>query len=275
MTAAPTSHHERTLVYFRREAPYWRQVYGQAGLEGVVYRARMERALAWADDLRLAPGAAVLEVGCGAGLATVELARRGFAVECTDSVSEMVGMASRVVAEAGLRDAVSFRLADAHDLPHASGSFELVLALGVLPWLHAPQHALRELARIVAPGGHVIVSADNRQRLNAALDPVEQPLLAPVRSARHTVERRLGRPPPAVSERRDRPAQVDRWLRAAGFEVERRTTVGFGPFTFLWRVPFSESTGLRLHSALDRLAARRLPRLRRHGWHYLVLARRV
>jgi hypothetical protein len=71
------------------------------------------------------------------------------------------------------------------------------------------------------------------------------------------------------------PRRVDRWLLAAGLEPERRTTVGFGPFTIFWRSAFSDHTSVRIDRGLDQLAERRVPRLRRYGWHYLVSARKV
>ncbi len=124
---------------------------------------------------------------CGAGLATLELARRGYAVHSTDSSTDVVALTSRRIAEAGLGDVVTVSFADVHDLPHDAGSFDLVLALGVLPWLHSPQRALGQLARVLAPGGHAILSADNRLRLNGIVEPAESPL-SPRRSTRGAPE---------------------------------------------------------------------------------------
>src|SRR3954467_8941380 len=92
---------------FGQTADYWRDVYEHEGLQGLVYRERMQAALAWVDELGLPQGSRVLEVGSGAGLATVELARRGFPVEATDSSADMAAATSRRVEEAGLRDSVS------------------------------------------------------------------------------------------------------------------------------------------------------------------------
>jgi 2-polyprenyl-6-hydroxyphenyl methylase / 3-demethylubiquinone-9 3-methyltransferase len=266
---------DRTDAYFSLASAYWRDIYAEQGLEGLVYRERMQAALTWIDALHLKPGAKVLEVGCGAGLATMELALRGFAMHGTDSSAGMVALAECLVAEAGLGDDVSIYPADVHQLPHRDGSFELVLALGVLPWVHAPQRALEQVGRVLVPGGHAIVTADNRLRLNALVEPAENPLLVPAKYARRALRRARGRRRADVGTRLHTPARVDRWLAAAGLEAERRTTLGFGPFTFVWRPILPDRLGLRLHRGLDRLAAGPVPRLRRHGWHYLVSARRV
>ena len=109
-----------TDAYFGERSAYWDEIYSQHEFLGLVYRKRMQVALAWIDALALDPGAKVLEVGCGAGFATLELARRGYAVLSTDSSADMVALASQRIAEAGLDVAVS--VSDVHDLPYAAGA---------------------------------------------------------------------------------------------------------------------------------------------------------
>jgi SAM-dependent methyltransferase len=264
----------RTDAYFGDTTAYWHDVYLQGDLQGLVYRERMQTVLTWVDELFLSPGARVLEVGSGAGLATVELARRGFAVESSDSSADMVALASRKVAEAGLGDRVALHVADIHALPHETGSFDLVVALGVLPWLHSPDAAIRELARVLAPGGHAIVTADNRLRLNLLVEPRESPVLAPLKLLRQALRRRRSPGPPGPVSYLHTPLRVNRMLGDAGLVPERRATVGFGPFTFLGRGVLGDRAGWRLHRALQRLAARRFPGLAWAGWHYVVSARR-
>lgn len=54
------------------------------------------------EELRLQPGAAVLDVGCGTGRHTIELARRGFAVTGVDLSEGMLAEARRTAGQAGL-----------------------------------------------------------------------------------------------------------------------------------------------------------------------------
>jgi SAM-dependent methyltransferase len=263
-----------TDAYFSGVADYWGEVYAHDGLQGLVYRERLETVLAWVDALRLPSGAEVLEVGCGAGVATVALARRGLAVESTDSSPDMVARTADRVAAAGLAGAVRLGAADAHDLPHAGGRFALVLAVGVLPWLHSPERAISELARVLAPGGHAIVTADNRWRLNALVEPVQSPLVGPLRLLWHVVRPRRPRSP-AATARMHSPRRLDRMLRGARLAPSRRITLGYGPFTFLGRAILPDGPGLRLHLRLKRLATRRVLGLEWTGWHYVVCAKRA
>lgn len=262
--------------FFDGAAGYWNDVYGYADLQGHVYRRRMEVALGWIDELGLAPGASVLEVGCGAGLMSIELGRRGLAVTGVDSSPEMVALLERRATDADVGADVRARQADVHRLPFATGEFQLVVGLGVLPWLHEPGGAVREMARVLAPGGSAILTADNRARLNLLVEPRESPLLDPARVVYRAVKRRVRRrrrPDGGATAYRHLPREIDRMLIAADLRPVRRTTVGFGPFMFMGRQLLPDKAGRGTHDRLER-ASRRRPSLRRTGWHYVVEARK-
>lgn len=254
--------------HFDSSAAYWNDVYGGDDLQGLIYRRRMEEAAAWVRDLGPQPGTAALDVGCGAGLMTAELAGAGYDVTGIDSSASMVQTARRALAEHGLGDRVTLTRADVHQLPFEADQFALVVALGVLPWLHDPASAVTELARVLAPGGTLILTADNRRRLNRLVELRENPLLGPLRPISRTVRSRGGRSYGAPSYRHT-PHEVDAMLSNAGIAVVRRATVGYGPFTLLGRRLLPDAVGRSLHERLA-VSTRRHPRLRGVGWHYLV-----
>src|SRR5262249_31443831 len=155
---------------------------------------------------------------------------------------------------------------DVQSLAVPDGSYAAGIALGVVPWLHAPDRALREIARVLRHGAIAILTADNRARLNFVLDPRHNPLLL------HPVKRRLeralpplGRRPLGVLPDLHYPAELDRLVRAAGLEKQRSRTVGFGPFTFLGLRLLSEAGDVRLHHRLQHLADRGVPLVRSAG----------
>lgn len=263
--------------YFRSSAGYWRRIYHDEALLPVIYRDRHEAALRWVDEAGLPAGAQVLEVGCGAGLMTVALARRGYAVQAIDSTQEMVDMARREAEAAGVAARVAACPGDVHQLRFPSGCFDLVVALGVIPWLHSPARAAAEMARVLKPGGCLIVTADNRARLNRLLDPRTSPLLAPFRLGLKHLLRLAGlrrRQPGELDPKLHYAGQVDRLIAAAGLRKVSSRTVGFGPFTLLNGRLLSESAGIRLHRRLQALADRGAPMVRSTGSHYLLLARK-
>lgn len=255
--------------FFDGWADYWSAVYTQRDLPGLIYRRRMQTVAAWTRELGLASGAAALDVGCGAGQMTAELARAGFSPTGTDSSPGMVRSATQLVAEQGLAARVAVRQADVHRLPFGDGEFALVVALGLLPWLHDPSAAVTELARVLAPGGWIIVTADNRRRLNRLVEPRENPLLSPLRPVKRTLWREPRDGTEDAPAYRHLPGEVDEMLARAGIAVARRATVGYGPFTVMGRPLLPDGVATRLHEGLERAAVDR-PRLRGGGWHYVV-----
>lgn len=258
--------------FFDADAANWDAYYERRDVFSVVHQLRRSLALAWVDDLGLAAGARVLEVGCGTGLFAIALAERGFQVTAADSATNMLARAEANVADAGLRGVVTLLRADAERLPVPSESFDLVVALGLLPWVFAPRDAVAEMVRALVPGGHLMVNCDNRHRLTALLDPRHTPVLAGVRSA----ARRLpGRAKPAekgVRAVRHLPAEFDRLLAEVGAPVERSRTFGFGPFTLMGREVLPAWVGVSLHRGLQHLADVGLPGIRATGAQYLVRA---
>jgi len=263
--------------YFRQVSSYWEDVYADAGVEGLIYQERLRRALGWITALGLPAGARALELGCGAGSMTVAMAPRlGLRVHATDTVDAMLDRARKAVIDAGQADRVTFGLADAHALDLESGAFHLVVAVGVIPWLHSPSEAVAEMGRVLAPGGRLLVTSDNRLRLTYALDPRLNRGLRPLRRA---VKRSIGSSgnltnfaAGAIDPALFRPATIRRFLLDAGLNVEREETLGFGPLTFLGREVLPGTRGKRMHTRLQALADRRVPGLRWMGSHHLVLA---
>jgi ubiquinone/menaquinone biosynthesis C-methylase UbiE len=259
--------------FFDAVAGYWTDVYGRTGLDGLIYRERMHTAARWIDELGLQRGARVLELGCGAGLLAAQLGRRGFRVTAADSSQEMVRLASEQARTLGVDGTVQVVQADVQRLPFADQEFELVVALGLLPWLRDLAGALSEIRRVLVPGGWAVLTADNRARLNFLLEPRESPMLAPLKVPFRIYKRAAGHPSDGAQSYLHLPGSIDRLLAGAGLRAVRRTTIGYGPFTFLGRPVLGDPAAQRLHATLQRLSRETVAGLRRHGWHYLVAAR--
>jgi ubiquinone/menaquinone biosynthesis C-methylase UbiE len=261
--------------YFASTAAYWRTVYSDDKLLPHIYRDRYKTALGWIQGLDLHPGARILEVGCGAGLITVALARNGYTVDALDSTMAMLQLTRNDATRHGVLDHVRIHAADVHALPFKAHTFDLVVAIGVIPWLHSERLALQEMQRALKPGGYLLVTADNNARLNRILDPRSSPLSAPPRLAAKRFLQLCGlwSPTSAFQPKRHYPREFNRIIGDCGFENVKSCTVGFGPFTFLGKTFLMDSIGVRLHRRLQTFASRRGSALLRWtGSHYLVLA---
>jgi ubiquinone/menaquinone biosynthesis C-methylase UbiE len=118
----------------------------------------------WSDDLLRAralarlipPGLRVADIGTGTGVLALELARAGLRVVAVDHSARMLDAArAKLGRDPGLE--IDLRLGDASSLPLADGEVDAAFAHMVLQYLASPVDALREMARVVAPGGSVVV----------------------------------------------------------------------------------------------------------------------
>ncbi len=263
-------------AHFQSHAAQWRDVYEEASVEGEIYRKRLAIVLKWVDQLAMPLGEQILEIGCGGGLSSVALAQRGYLVQAMDSVADMLNSTRESVARAGVSSSVLTSLGDAHSLAFPNNVFGLVLAIGVIPYLHSPKKALGEMARVLKPGGFLVVTAGNRWRIDHALDPWLCPALQPAKRVARKILRRSRRPPAEATRpplQLDSLREIERWLSSVGLAKVKATTVGFQPL-FRYRRFFGELTSIRLNGWLQWLADHNVPGIRSSGMDYIVLARK-
>jgi ubiquinone/menaquinone biosynthesis C-methylase UbiE len=145
-------------------------------------------------------GGRLLDVGCGTGATGGWLGTRGELVAVDFEVQALVSFAER-------HESIGLAVADATRLPLAADSFDVAICVTVLCHrsIRDPASVVRELARVVRPGGVVCLLEPGVRRLLRAHDRVT-----------HTA-RRFTR------------AELARHVTAAGLEVERST----GAYSFL------------------------------------------
>lgn len=109
------------------------------------------------DSAEPLPGT-VLDIGTGRGFTAIELARRGAGVTTVDVSEEMLKSAYLNAVDKGVAEKIEFHLMDGGDLPFEEGSFEVVTMINVLHHLENPDEVLPEIARVLMPGGRLVVS---------------------------------------------------------------------------------------------------------------------
>ena len=101
-------------------------------------------------------GLDVLDVACGTGRYAIPLAQAGARVTGIDLSEEMLDLARRKAAGSGL--SLDLRVADVRALPFPDGSFDLAICALALCHLPDLNLAAQELARVLRPGGRVVIS---------------------------------------------------------------------------------------------------------------------
>ena len=137
----------RSRSFFEAVGPEWdalRKVWNDDALRARALARVLPRDLVVAD------------VGTGTGTLALELAAAGMRVIAVDHSQAMLEAARRKLAEAGT-NGVELRHGEAEALPLADGEVDAAFAHLVLQYLPAPGRALAELARVVRPGGAVVV----------------------------------------------------------------------------------------------------------------------
>jgi ubiquinone/menaquinone biosynthesis C-methylase UbiE len=105
------------------------------------------------------PGETILEVGPGTGYYTLPVAQAlapNGTLHILDLQQEMLDHATRRARDAAIEN-VRPRQGDARQLPYADGAFDAAYLVAVLGEVPDQGAALRELARVLRPGGHLVV----------------------------------------------------------------------------------------------------------------------
>ena len=105
----------------------------------------------------------VLDAGCGGGILTESLARLGAIVTGIDPAQRSLGVARLHAIETGVADQITYMQTTAEEMVSAhENSFDVVVCLEILEHVPNYRSTINALARLVKPGGDVVISTINR-----------------------------------------------------------------------------------------------------------------
>ncbi len=134
------------LSAYRRWAPVYDRTFGRVASEGRHHSVEI---------INQSHGH-VLEVGVGTGLSLPDY-KAHLRVTGIDLSPEMLDIAQKRVSEEGLTNIDALHVMDAGELDFEDGSFDTVVAMYVMTVVPDPEKVMRELVRVCAPGGQVLL----------------------------------------------------------------------------------------------------------------------
>jgi 2-polyprenyl-3-methyl-5-hydroxy-6-metoxy-1,4-benzoquinol methylase len=139
--------------YDQRQAMHWKSY-----AEVEVYRKRADHIITLCTQLA-GKDEPVLDLGCGDGLFTHLAALKGLRMTGLDPEQTAIEQATQLCAKQNYpAEPPTFELGSGDGLSYEDGSFKLVYMLDVIEHLPNPVTILREAARVIQPGGHLLIT---------------------------------------------------------------------------------------------------------------------
>lgn len=263
------------IDYYRSKAAIYNERYtvkAKGDLLGVRHRALLDLLSQW----NLPAGARLVDLGCGPGVLTRDLAKLDYRGVGVDASPAMIEYSTRQAAAEEIGHAWRYQLADVEAIPFARASFDGAVCSGVIDYLSADDTMLSEVARVLKPGGRFLLCVTNRFGYTVSLSapmywvkqlPGARALASWLRSV--LVGGSQGAMEFNFLPRKHRPAEARAALARHGFEVQGDRYVHFS----LLPAPFCAMTS-KLNFGMDaRLNALDRTPLRGLGSCYIIDAR--
>ena len=176
--------------------------------------------LDWIDGLARLRGKSVVDIGCGGGILSESMARRGAQVLGIDLATKPLRVAQLHAMEAGV-EGLQYREVAAEALAaEMPGAFDVVTCMEMLEHVPEPASVIMACAKLVKPGGRVFFSTINRN---------PKSFLFAIVGAEHVLKLL----PKGTHEYAKfiRPSELAQWCRNAGLVVEQSRGMEYNPLT--------------------------------------------
>jgi SAM-dependent methyltransferase len=216
----------RAIKYYQKHAAIYNERYSVRAAGDLLW-SRHRALLELVDRWALPPGSRIVDLGCGPGLLTRDLARLGYAGVGVDTSAAMIRHCQDQAQAANLGASWSYQLGDVECVPLASGSFDAAICSGVIDYLPTDNRLLAEARRLLKPGGRFLLCITNKFGYTVSLStplywlkrlPGVNTFASWMRSL--VVGGREGAMRFDFRPRKHRPAQIRNSLRAHGFRLK-------------------------------------------------------
>ncbi len=197
--------------YFSLNPKEYADSYSKETAEGYSFRVRKDRVL---ELLGYGPGR-VLDIGCGPAVMTKEITDRGFTYDGIDISEVMIGEAKKKF------PAASFSVGAVENISAPNNAYDVIVAMGLVEYVTDDSAAIREMQRVLKPGGRLLVSLPNWWSPMRMWDRL---IIALLGSFIRRFRQKLGE---NIFHREYRPHAYMKTLEKEGFTIKNPTAYNF------------------------------------------------
>ncbi|AFT71250.1 3-demethylubiquinone-9 3-methyltransferase [Alloalcanivorax dieselolei B5] len=182
------------------------------------------------------PGKSVIDIGCGGGLLSEGMARRGATVTGIDMGEAPLAVARLHAEQSGVE--VEYLQTPAEDIAaERAGQYDVVTCLEMLEHVPDPSSVIRACAALVKPGGQVFFSTINRNPKSFLFAIVgAEYVLRLLPRGTHEYAKLI------------RPSELAGWSRDAGLDVRDTTGMTYNPVTQVYKLNRDVSVNYLMHA---------------------------
>jgi 2-polyprenyl-6-hydroxyphenyl methylase/3-demethylubiquinone-9 3-methyltransferase len=235
MNAAASNHDPAEIARFDDIAQRWWDPHGEFRPLHVLNPVRLD----YVDEKATLRGKRVLDVGCGGGILSEAMARRGAQVTGIDLASQTIEVAELHALESQLMIRYVREAAETH-AAHSAGAYDVVTCMEMLEHVPEPESVLRALHDLVRPGGDIFVSTLNRNLKSYLMAVIgAEYVLNMLPRGTHTYDRFI------------KPSELSRWARAAGLSVMDIAGLAYDPIQHTARRTADVAVNYMMHLRRD------------------------
>lgn len=168
------SRQDTVKEYFSTRSEYWNNLYNPSGSEDLFTRFELSKrkdiVFSLISEIPADHLSSALDLGCGAGHYLAQLAMMNLDCTGVDISDEMLDLTrDKLVSQS--TPGVKLVQSNCNNIPIQDQSFDLILCVGLLEYLDNEDDTLREIKRLLTPGGFAIVTFPNLIKLRNLLNP--------------------------------------------------------------------------------------------------------
>lgn len=232
----PAANHDPAeIARFDATAQRWWDPQGEFRPLHVLNPVRLD----YIDEKASLRGKRVLDVGCGGGILSEAMARRGAQVTGIDLGPLTIEIAELHALESQLSIRYVREAAETHAV-HSAGAYDIVTCMEMLEHVPEPESVLRALHDLVKPGGDIVVSTLNRNLKSYLMAVIgAEYVLNMLPRGTHTYERFI------------KPSELSRWARGVQLSVVDVAGLAYDPLQHVARRSSDVDVNYMMHLRRD------------------------